>query len=202
MKTISALEYANFIMHTTLLKEQKKIIRALCKVFYEGISKKEISIRGHCGYNGHSNVYLENAKSTINNYSNYIWICVKKKQKSYWITLFYNDVDASSGNMHTQFGRIQFCDIPIAQKGRNSPNEVQKTKKVIKLWIHTDKYHDPNLWIDSPDYSPRRVAKLFKEWMGDQEKGIENADEKREQGEENGFVFCPCENCCLMLNLK
>lgn len=177
MESISTLEYANFLIHTTLLKEQKKILRALYRKFNNEKQEKKVIIKGRCGGNCRSNVYLDNEKKAINDYRNYIWICVKIKNETYWITLFYNDVDTISGNMHTQFGRIQFCKVSANKKGRISPNEeVTVFDKKIKIVIPRDHYYDPQLWVDSPNYSPRKVVALFIEWI-EQGKKSDNINE-------------------------
>ena len=100
---ISTLEYANSLIHAVLIKEQKILI----KLLRERVDSA-VKVRAGFGSNSRSNIYLENDMLSMNDYRNYLWICVKKGNERHWLTLFYNDVDEKSGNFHTQFGRIQF----------------------------------------------------------------------------------------------
>ena len=57
------------------------------------------------------NIYIVDAvgsKTDINDRTDYMWIKVIFKKEEYWLTLFYNEIDLVTGNMHTQMGRIQF----------------------------------------------------------------------------------------------
>ena len=57
------------------------------------------------------NIYVINnqgSKTDKNDRTDYMWIRVIFKKREYWLTLFYNEIDLVTGNMHTQMGRIQF----------------------------------------------------------------------------------------------
>ena len=72
--------------------------------------------------------------------------------------MFWNDVDSweslkeSSGNYHTQYGRIQFWkDISFIEKiGRYTNNEIISTSETdIKLIIDKSKSADPLEYMDN-----------------------------------------------------
>ena len=58
-----------------------------------------------------SNIYIVGAqgiKLKENDRTDYMWIKVMFKKYEYWLTLFYNEIDLVTGNLHTQIGRLQF----------------------------------------------------------------------------------------------
>ena len=85
-----------------------------------------------------------------NDYRLYIWITIKHNNKEYWITAMYQDQDFETGNIHHQFGRIQFW---------------KNIKHYSKEWCSTpnkpvgDNYH----WIFNYDNSYDPSIKLFDE---------------------------------------
>lgn len=68
-----------------------------------------------------TNIQLTRGKDKKNDYRNYVWIeVVSNTKRKYWITLFYNDYDQKTLNVHTQFGKIQFWyDIYQTHSGVN-----------------------------------------------------------------------------------
>ncbi|MCL2526501.1 MAG: hypothetical protein FWE46_05600 [Coriobacteriia bacterium] len=67
-------------------------------------------------------------------YALYNWVEVEYEHRTFWITLFFNDVDESSGNPHTFFGKIQFWrDILSPAKHYPEPriigDELSRTQK-------------------------------------------------------------------------
>ena len=187
------------LIHSTLIKEQK----LLMKLLREGLGK-EGSVQAFYGGNCHSNVYLENKKTSIKDYRNYMWICVIYHEKRYWLTLFYNDVDEKSGNFHTQFGRIQFwknIERNLNRRyGINKQSDKDKT-----LWHYNKKdMYDPFVWIDSPDYKRKEVVQMFINFIkkDNKEKGVEiNESKKQENSNDyNNIIFGKCSNCCCHFN--
>lgn len=61
-------------------------------------------------------------------YKNYIWLPVVINNNTYWVTMFANDVDTTSGNIHTRIGHIQFWK-DISTVGCGSPNEIIEPKE-------------------------------------------------------------------------
>ena len=89
-----------------------------------------------------------------NNYNNYVWTEIEYSGRLFWITMFWNDVDNwdkslsdSSGNYHTQIGRIQFWkDIVVTEKNRHSTNNVikeQSSKDVVAIIVDKGRYGNP-----------------------------------------------------------
>ena len=167
MRNISTLELANSIIHSLLVQERRKIIKVLKDKY------PEAKIGTHSGSNKHHNIFLEEKRS-INDYRNYMWISIEIDGKTYWITMFFNDIDENSGNFHTQFGRIQFwSDIKLNKLGRYSPHKkVLLTDKTSTGNVENEKWifniensEDPRLWIDSPEYTPDGVVRKFENFL-------------------------------------
>ena len=61
-----------------------------------------------------------------NDRSNYIWLVAEYSEKTFWISMFYNDfdTDTDTGNFHTQIGRLRFSK-PASDKGCGSSNVVK-----------------------------------------------------------------------------
>ena len=201
MDRISVLEYANSLIHAFLVKEQKILI----KLLRERVDSS-IKVRAGCGGNSHSNMYIENDLLSINDYRNYLWICVKNGEQRHWLTLFFNDVDEKSGNFHTQFGRIQFWrNVDSVTKGRYGVN--RKCEENSACWV-LDKGNmkDPHRWVDAPNYRPTEIVNDFLRFVRIEnkfnEKGENGNGESTEQ--ENGSTDCcidfsNCINCCANL---
>ena len=160
MRRISDLEKANAIICSILTQEKKRIFNELRKRSEFQTAK----ITEHSGRNHHENIYVEQNQS-INDYRNYQWIKIHIGNEIFWITLFYNDIDNKSGNIHTQFGRIQFWKgvTKEGKKGRYSPHhKVEYTDPQKTYWRFCgENAKDPQMWIDSPTYSPKRVVDEF-----------------------------------------
>ena len=127
MRDISTLELANSMIHSVLVQEQKKIEKELL----DECNLRSKDVVCHQGQNHRYNNYLQQKRS-INDYRNYVWLSVNVNGNTYWITLFYNDVDKNSGNFHTQFGRIQFWkNVQPHGKGNLSPHVKMDLKKSL-----------------------------------------------------------------------
>ncbi|MBR1724920.1 MAG: WYL domain-containing protein [Ruminococcus sp.] len=78
----------------------------------------------------------------------YRWLPVKTKDgKVFWITLFYNYGDPSTGNFHTDFGHIGFC----------KPKKVDDEKWYHNSGIDVESWHSPT---EFGDFSP-----INKKWL-------------------------------------
>lgn len=96
-----------------------------------------------------------------NDYRLYIWITVIHNNKEYWITSMYQDQDFETGNIHHQFGRIQFwknikhfskewCSTPNKPVGDNYH------------WIFNyDNSYDPSIKLFDENYNPMDVVNKF-----------------------------------------
>ena len=153
MTEISTLEYANILIHSTLIKEQKILMKVLTEKGY----------KPHVGYgrNCRSNIYLENKNRSVNDYRNYLWISVRIEDERHWLTLFYNDIDENAGNFHTQFGRLQFWRN-VTQTDNKRFGLFKKASSGEGGWyLNKNDIHDPHIWIDSPDYDAEEVVNSF-----------------------------------------
>ena len=100
-----------------------------------------------------------------NDYRAYQWIEVRIGDREYWITAVYNDLDFNSGNFHSQYGRIQFWK-DIRKIGHvSTPNDKQNG------WWRPRMDHQwrklPPTFIWREDFSARRVAELFGEFLAE-----------------------------------
>lgn len=195
---ISTLEYANLLIHAVLIKEQKRLI----KLLRERVGP-EVKVQAGFGSNSHSNIYLENDKLSMNDYRNYLWICIKNGEDRHWLTLFYNDVDEKSGNFHTQFGRIQFWKhVEQNNHLRNGINK--KCQMNPTCWVLDEQnMKDPHMWIDSPKYDAKDIANDFLRYVKIKNKlEVIGGEEKNESTKENNndsncIDFSNCVNCCM-----
>ena len=105
-----------------------------------------------------------------NDYRAFQWIVVTLGDRIYWITMFYNDLDFSSGNFHTQYGRIQFWK-DIHREGNPDGHQETTPNDRIQGWWRPRMDHQwrklPPLFLTSEDYSARRVVSLFEEFMAE-----------------------------------
>lgn len=104
--------------------------------------------------------------SRKNDYRNYQWITVTVDEKMYIIGFVYRDIDLSTGNIHSQFGRVEFWNDIHYENGRK--NEAGPHTKDAGGWrFRYDKqWKDmPCLYLWSPDYSTGRVADLFEQFL-------------------------------------
>ena len=112
-------------------------------------------------------VRTSHGNSTVNDYRNYQWITIRIGEQAYWISMVYNDLDESTGNTHTQYGRIQFWRDINKENGPN--NEAgPHTKGADGFWrFRTDKQWAamPRLHLWDDDYSSSRVIDLFEEFL-------------------------------------
>ena len=108
--------------------------------------------------------------SRTNDYRCYQWItaAVPGEDGQFWISMVFNDQDPATGNMHSQFGRIQFWS-GIAKSASDDGSGGEKAEagphtrdaggwrfRSDKQWAAMPRLH---LW--SPDYSTARVLDLF-----------------------------------------
>lgn len=134
----------------SLLKEQKNLehLLQLNKDKINGQNVKVIRSRG----------ILSSQK---NDRRDYFWIRVIINNTSeYWLSLFYNDIDINTGNMHTQIGRIQFWKN--IKKG--TPNGYFKENGKVKWYLQTENSSEPKLgptFIDGNNYYPEKIIQDF-----------------------------------------
>ena len=83
--------------------EQLKILSAAKKKIYDALEKDERFSLANSTRTGNG------INSNTNDMSLYRWIPVMTDNKGCWVTWFYNYVDSKTGNSHTDFGRIGFC---------------------------------------------------------------------------------------------
>ena len=123
------LEYKS-LLNKEIIDYQKKLYNELIKNKYIIDNSIEVS--------------LSNGKKTNkNDRSDYNWIRLTFNNKEYWLTLFYNELDETTGNMHTQIGRIQFCkDI-----NKKTPNSYIKVNNKTVWYMNLDKYGEPKKGI-------------------------------------------------------
>ena len=102
-----------------------------------------------------------------NDYRAYQWIEVHSGGREYWITAVYNDLDFSSGNFHSQYGRIQFWrDIQKAGKRMSTPNDRVNGWWRPRMDRQWRKLPPTFVWKD--DFSAQRVVDLFLEFIGEE----------------------------------
>ena len=104
--------------------------------------------------------------SRTNDYRNYQWIVVTVGDETFFVCMFFNDLDPHTGNTHTQYGRIQFWRGVHHENGPN--NEAGPHTRDEGGWVfRSDKQWDalPRLHFWSPDYSSARVVDLFEEYL-------------------------------------
>ena len=114
-----------------------------------------------------------------NDYRDYVWVTAENavtKEKCY-INLFYNNVDPTTGNPHTQFGRIQFGrggskdDFNEGKPSKKSeaslhdridmkPTGTQKDGYGI-LYYHGEKERDSGQAIFMGTFDPEKLVKDF-----------------------------------------
>ena len=104
-------------------------------------------------------------------YRNYVWILIKERKgnKCRMISLDYSDIDKQSGNIHSLFGKIQFCkNLAKNQNDRYSPNDILPlvpiNKKDTALIFGYSKLYDPKQEIYNDTYDPKTLANEFLEW--------------------------------------
>jgi len=124
------------------------------------------------------------SKSTQNDFQNYIWISVKKKDRetgpSYMISFNFQDIDGgkelvkNSGNPHMQLGRIQFWSGVNPKKGVcDSPHElISKDGSDITLKFCGSKMFDPKTAIYDEDYDHVKLVDEFLDFLLENEKAI------------------------------
>lgn len=161
------LDYGFEIVRKRLLKAQKEIFNELENTVNPDVVKTRT---------GNRPLRKHGRKTKLNDYRDYYWITVQIGNSTCWITLFYNDIDESSGNFHTQIGRIQFWkNIQFtSKKGIGSPNR----KSIDGKWYFcSDNSCDPHIKIDGEGYCVQTVAKKFLEFLEENgEKNIQKSD--------------------------
>lgn len=104
-----------------------------------------------------------------NDYRTFFWISVEISSRTYWITLFYNDIDKNSGNPHTQIGRIQFWrNIQTTPNNKiGTPHRKCTGGQWRFIFEHAKpsnpptKYKDLNIKLYDKTYSPQIVVDEF-----------------------------------------
>ena len=110
--------------------------------------------------------------SRTNDYRAYQWIVVGVGEASYFVSLCYNDQDPATGNLHSQYGRIQFWSGihhetgPRNEAGPHTRDEGGWRFRDDRQWAAMPRLH---LW--SPDYSSARVADLFEAFLAEEGEG-------------------------------
>ena len=111
-------------------------------------------------------VRTSHGNSHVNDYRCYRWITVRVAPDDVrWISLVFNDMDPSTGNTHSQFGRIQFWRGIDHQNGPK--NEAGPHTRDAGGWrFRSDKQWSamPRLHLWSPEYSSAHVVDLFEEF--------------------------------------
>ena len=107
-----------------------------------------------------------------NDFRNYVWITVidKADENRQWvIDLFHNDIDGgrpmatNSGNLHSQFGRIQFWKGVTKKEGCcDSPHElISMDGDDITHKFCGNKGFDPGQAIYDGTYDPKTLVDVF-----------------------------------------
>lgn len=120
----------------------------------------------------HPNLTIRKARGGFkkNDYRAYQWLSITIGEHTYWITMFYNDLDFSSGNFHTQYGRIQFWKNIHSQE-RSSGQTVATPNDRLQGWWRPRMDHQwkklPPTFLSSEDYSAKKVVSLFEEFLAE-----------------------------------
>ncbi|MBQ9136250.1 MAG: hypothetical protein IJX66_09185 [Lachnospiraceae bacterium] len=146
MHVLANLDIGLTIIYNRLVLAQQELAQLLKQANHEYIKEVRQS---------HGSV------SQANYYGLYHWLRIKTiDDHIYWITLFFNDVDKASGNIHTQPGRIQFWrDIEDGSPNKRAPDN---------NWIFCpEKSQSPKKKqvIDADDYDPNAVITDFINFM-------------------------------------
>jgi hypothetical protein len=105
----------NATIHDLLLEVRKKQ-QELQKKIIDRINEIKEDKDGNDENNDKFKIFkdfaLDEGYGSIEKYPNYIWIKLKatnsNKDELYWITLFGNDIDRGTGNIHTSLNQIMF----------------------------------------------------------------------------------------------
>ena len=162
MSEIHSLDSALEAVRSCLAKAQKEIFEQL----EQCVNPDTVTTR-----TGNRPLRKHGIKSKNNDYREYYWITVKTASNTYWITLFYNDVDKTSGNFHTQLGRIQFWKNiqPATSKGIGSPHR----KGIDNNWYFcAENSKDPQIRIDDINYA-EDVVERFLDFLDESEESSE-----------------------------
>ena len=95
-------------------------------------------------------------RSQKNDYRNYLWISVKFGDREYMLAAHHGNLDARTGNPHTQFGRIQFWRCA----GPNGPH----TRDADGVWRFRADNEDrtlPATHVWDEDFSSAAVVDRF-----------------------------------------
>ena len=83
----------------------------------------EISLRGRQSVLEKSKIYSGKKSSAGNDYRDFVlvYVCDPEAKLEHWISLVTNDIDPSTGNPHSQIGRIQYWkNVPLG----GSPHKI------------------------------------------------------------------------------
>lgn len=92
------------------------------------------------------------SKATVyGNDSSYLSLLINFKQKKYFVTLFDNDLDYTSGNIHTNYGYIQFWkyiddNILLTRNTFKIPFDKESKENFRKLIFHLDRKDQNEKW--------------------------------------------------------
>lgn len=148
--TITSLEYSKIDIYLDVIKElQKEALKKIEICLTAALKDRNFVCSRRYG------------RKNINDYRNYVWLSVMVDGEEYWINTFYNDVDPLSGNIHTQFGRIQFCKNLV----ENHPNSVKSPNRFTADGKHAifcqENTYDPKIWLSDKGYSAEKVVEKF-----------------------------------------
>lgn len=122
-------------------KEQLKLLAKAKKKIMSALSEnKLLTLPGNrCGFGQNK----DNSDMRL-----YNWLPVKTENgRVFWMTLFYNYGDPSTGNFHTDFGHIGFC----------KPRKINADKWYSNTGIDVNSWHSPT---EFGDFSP-----VNKKWL-------------------------------------
>lgn len=142
--------YSKINLYLDEIRElQKEALKDIEKCLKETLAGRDMACDLRCGSN------------RTNDYRNYVWLSVTVDDVEYWINAFYNDVDKQTGNIHTQFGRIQFCRNLVANRPEKtkSPNRFAPDGK--HFMFCPENTYNPNIRLYDEDYSTEKVVEVF-----------------------------------------
>lgn len=124
----------------------------------------------------HGRIARQGIETNGNDRRDYYWISITQNNKTYWLTLFYNEIDFASGNFHSQIGRIQFWKN-IEQRGTHgqTPNYMQILDNDKRIWwMDMENCTQPNgrkgkpTYIDGEDYDIDKIAEAFVSFINEE----------------------------------
>jgi hypothetical protein len=109
------MDVQNATIHDLLLevrKKQQELKKKITDRIKEIKEDKDGKYKNNDKFKIFKDFALDEGYGSIKKYPNYIWIKLKatnrNKDELYWITLFGNDIDTGTGNVHTSLNQIMF----------------------------------------------------------------------------------------------